>query len=161
MAGSLLIVFGGFLTAIWKLLYTIGVGDYQLLRNFQFAFAAPGFVLLFIAVLRLASAESEEKEARYVSMLMMAIWKIPLLIVMTLASMGMQSILAFIAARFNAKVASVGFIVAFLCLVSMGAMASGEQTLARQWVEQSVNTVGQLGFMLGCILLYQKTAFVY
>ena len=45
---------------------------------------------------------------------------------------------------------------AFLGLVGMGAMASGEQTLARQWIEQSVNSVGQLGFMVGSILLHQN-----
>jgi hypothetical protein len=35
-------------------------------------------------------------------------------------------------------------------------MASSEQTLAKQWIEQSTNTIGQLGFMLGSILLYKN-----
>ena len=47
---------------------------------------------------------------------------------------------------------------AFLCLVGLGAMASSEQTLAKQWIEQSINTIGQLGFMLGSILLYKNVA---
>jgi hypothetical protein len=91
-------------------------------------------------------------------MLAIATWKIPLLILMTLASMGVQGILTYVAFRRNAKLAAVGFIVAFLCLVGMGALASGEQTSARQWTAQSVNTVGQLGFMVGSILLFQKIA---
>jgi hypothetical protein len=36
----------------------------------------------------------------------------------------------------------------------MGALASGEQTLARQWIEEGINTAGELGFMVGTILLH-------
>ena len=154
IVGSLLIFLGGFLQALWKLLFTTGVGDFQLMSEIQFALVAPGFLLLLIVVIWMARSENEAERRREVLIPAIAAWKIPLLIVMTLASMGVMGILTYIAFRQKAKLAATGFIVAFLCLVGMGAMASGEQTLARQWMEQSINSVGQLGFMIGNIFLF-------
>lgn len=154
-AGSLLIFLGGFLKATWKLLYTTGLGDFPLLSESQFPLLAPGFLALLIAVIWMARSQ-RTVSMPVTPMLAMAAWKIPLLIIMTLASMGVQGILTYVSFRRGARLAAVGFIVAFLCLVGMGAMASGEQTVARQWIEQSVNAAGQLGFMMGSILLYRK-----
>ena len=156
IAGVLLIFIGGFLKAVWKLLITIGVGDYQLLSESQFPMVAPGFLMLLIAVITMARKDREMRKNSIVSMLLMVIWKIPFLIVMTLASMGVQGILTYVSFQRKEKLAAVGFIVAFIGLVGMSALASGEQTLARQWIEQSVNSVGQIGFMVGSILLYKR-----
>lgn len=154
IVGSLLIFLGGFLKALWKLLVTTGVGDFQLMSEIQFALVAPGFVLLLIVVIWIARSEGKQAEGKDILTPAIAAWKIPLLIVMTLASMGVMGILTYISFRHDAKLAAAGFIVAFLCLVGMGSMASGEQTLARQWIEQSINSLGQLGFMIGTIFLF-------
>jgi len=155
IVGSLLIFLGGFLKAIWKLLFTIGVGDYLLLSESQFPLVAPGFLVVLIAVIMMARSDREARTTN-AAMLLITTWKIPFLIVMTLTSMGVQGILTYVSFQRKAKLAAAGFIVAFLGLVGMGALASGEQTLARQWIEQSVNSVGQLGFMVGSILLHQN-----
>lgn len=155
MFGALLIFMGGFSKAVWKLLHTIEAGNFQLLSDLQFILLAPGFLALLVVVVFMARSERIEYRTA-ILMLAIAPWKIPFLIVMTLASMGVQGILAHVSFRRNAKPAAAGFVVAFVCLVGMGAMASGEQTLAMQWLEQSVNTVGQMGFMIGAILLYRN-----
>ena len=152
--GSLLIFLGGFLKALWKLLVATGVGDFQLMGEVQFVLVAPGFALLLIVVIGMARGEVKQANGKDTLIPAIAIWKIPLLIVMTLASMGVMGILTYISFHHKVKIAAAGFIVAFLCLVGMGAMASGEQTLTRQWVEQSINSLGQLGFMIGTIFLY-------
>jgi hypothetical protein len=159
MAGSLLIFLGGFLKAGWKILYTTNAGDFQWMSQIQFVLVAPGFLALLIAAILVARGRKAAETASAVKsapLLAMAAWKIPLLAVMTLASMGAQGILAYLSFRRGARLAAAGFIVAFLCLVGMGAMASGEQTLAKQWIEESINTAGQLGFMLGSILLFRN-----
>jgi hypothetical protein len=156
--GSLLIFLGGFLKAIWKLLYTTGVGDFQLISEIQFVLVAPGFLVLLIVVIWMMLSESMVEKRNNVFILAMAAWKIPLLVVMTFTSMGVMGLLAYYAFRLKAKIAVAGFIVALLCLVGMGAMASGEQTLARQSIEQSINSVGQLGFMIGSIFLFKIIA---
>jgi hypothetical protein len=152
MAGSLLVFLGGFLKATWKLLYTVNVGDIQWMSQIQFILVAPGFLALLITAILTARG----KKKVTMPIMAMAAWKIPFLTIMTLSSMGAQGILTYMAFQRHARLAAVGFVIAFLCLVGMGAMASGEQTLARQWIEESVNTIGQLGFMMGSILLHQN-----
>ena len=154
IVGSLLIFIGGFLKAMWKLLVTTGVGDFQLMSEIQFALVAPGFAVLLIVVIWMTPRDGKQAKEKDILTPAIAAWKIPALIVMTLASMGVMGILTYIAFRHEAKLAATGFIVAFLCLVGMGSMASGEQTLARQWIEQSINSLGQLGFMIGTIFLF-------
>jgi hypothetical protein len=153
MAGALLIFLGGFLKATWKLLYTAEVANIQWMSQIQFILVAPGFVALLVAAILIARGQ---KKTRGTTLLAILPWKVPFLVWMTLASMGANGILTYISFKHGAKLAAVGFIVAFLCLVGMGAMASGEQTLAKQWIEESINALGQLGFMVGSILLYQK-----
>lgn len=153
MAGALLIFLGGFLKATWKLLYAAEVADVQWMSQIQFVLVAPGFVALLITAILMARGE---KAAAAPPVLAMAAWKIPLLAVMTLASMGAQGILTYIAFRRGARLAAAGFILAFLCLVGMGAMASGEQSLAKQWIEEGINTAGQFGFAFGSILLHRN-----
>lgn len=89
-------------------------------------------------------------------MLAMAVWKIPFLFLMTITSLGAEGILAFIAFRRKVLPAAVGFVVGVMGILAMGSLASAEQTITMQWVEETINTIGQLGFMVGCILLYHS-----
>jgi len=41
-------------------------------------------------------------------------------------------------------------------ILAMGALASAEQTITMQWIEESINTLGNSGFMLGSILLHKN-----
>jgi hypothetical protein len=89
----------------------------------------------------------------------MAAWKIPLLAVMTLSSLGAQGILTYISFKRKARLAAYLFIVAVLCMLGMSGMASGsEQTVAVQWIEESMNASGQLAFAAACWLLYRDYA---
>ncbi len=153
MAGSLLVFLGGFLKATWKLLYAAELADIRWMSEVQFALVAPGFLALLVTAILMARGRTQTAAPPVMAI---AAWKIPLLAIMTLSSMGAQGILAYLSFRRKARLAAVGFIVAFLCLVAMGAMASGEQTVARQWVEESINTLGQLGFMVGAVLLHRN-----
>ena len=154
MIGSFLVFMGGTLKAIWKLLVTIGVGDFQLLSNAQFPLHAPGFLLLFISMIYLVRQEKKDAQA---SVMGIAVWKIPLMAVLTISSLGMDGILAYLSFKRKTKVAGIMFIVAFLCLFSMAGMASGEQTISKQWIEEIINTSGQIAFAVGSYLLYRKS----
>jgi len=149
MAGSFLVFLGGFLKATWKLLYTTNVADLRWMSEVQFALVALGFLALLVSVILMAKG----RQSPAVLLLGIAPWKIPLLVIMTLSSMGAQGILAYLSFRRRVPLAAAGFIVAFLCLVAMGSMASSEQTIAKQWIEETINTIGQMGFLLGTILL--------
>jgi hypothetical protein len=91
------------------------------------------------------------------SVMAIAVWKIPLLAVMTICSLGAQGILVYISFQKKAKLAAAFFILAILCMLGMSGMASGsEQTVATQWIEESINSIGQIGFALGSYLLYRR-----
>jgi len=155
MAGALMVFAGGFLKALWKFIYTTTLRDYRWMSEVQFALVAPGFFALLVAAILVARGKRATLST--IPTMAMAGWKIPLLILMTLSSMGAQGILAYLAFRRGAKLAAFGFILAFLCLVAMGGMASGVQTITRQWVEESINTLGQIGFATGSYLLHRQT----
>jgi hypothetical protein len=154
-ASSVIIFLGGFLKAVWKLLYTAGVIDIQILRESQYFLIAPGYVVFFFVVAWMAYREKLGAK-RSVLILAMATWKIPLLILMTLSSIGVQGGFAYISFRRGVPIAAAGFLLALVCLVSMGALASGEQTISRQWIEEAVNALGQFGFLLGSFWLHRK-----
>lgn len=153
MAGSLLVFLGGFLKATWKLLYAANLADIRWMSEVQFALVAPGFLALLVTAILMVRGR---RGVAAPPVMAIAAWKIPLLAVMTLSSMGAQGILAYLSLRRRVPLAAVGFIIAFLCLVAMGGMASGEQTIAKQWIEESINALGQLGFMVGTILLHRN-----
>lgn len=157
MAGTLLVFLGGFLKATWKLLYAANVADVQWMSQGQFVFSAFGFLGMCVAVIYMVRGLKKTGGAGTGGAVMaMAAWKLPFLFVMTLASLGAAGILTYLSFRRKAVWAAIGFIICVLGLLGMGALASADQTLAMQWVEESINTLGQLGFMAGCILLFQN-----
>jgi hypothetical protein len=155
MAGTLLVFLGGFFKATWKLLYTTGTADIVWMNQGQFVFSAIGFLGMCVAVILMVRGRKKADASKAGPVMAMAAWKIPFLFVMTVASLGAEGILATLAFRRKARAAAIGFVIGVLGILAMGALASAEQTIVMQWVEESVNTVGQLGFMAGCILLYQ------
>jgi hypothetical protein len=153
IAGSCLVFLGGTLKAIWKLLHTIGVGDIWLLSEFQFILIAPGFLAMLASVLLVLKQERTRWKP---GSLAMAPWKVPFLATMTLASLGLQGLLSYIAFRRRAYLAAVMYIVAILCMLGMAGLASGEQSIARQWIEEGINSIGQIAFALGSYLLHSR-----
>ncbi|MBN1249387.1 MAG: hypothetical protein JXC32_17130 [Anaerolineae bacterium] len=148
--GTALVVLGGTTKATWKLLVTLGIGDFWLLGELQFMLLAPGFLAMLVSLLQVARDERKAWDTRLAAM---ALWKIPLLAIMTIASLSVHGILSYLAWRRKAPLASAMFVVSVVCMLSMAGMTGGEQTVARQWIEESVNSLGQIAFALGSYLL--------
>jgi hypothetical protein len=154
MAGSLLVFSGGLLKATWKLVYTLQIADIQWMSQIQFILLAPGFLALLVTTILLARSGGIKIPA---ATLAIAPWKIPLLAVMTLSSLGAQGILTYISFKRKTPLAAALFILAVLCMLGMSGMASGsEQTVAVQWIEEIMNSIGQISFALACWLLYKN-----
>jgi hypothetical protein len=151
LAGTLLVFLGGFTKALWKLLVAARLADIQWLAQSQFVLSAIGFLALCLAVISYARQAGNSTPAGTV--LAMAAWKIPFLFVMVVASLGMEGILAYLAFRRKVPWAAAGFILGVLGLLAMSVLSGAEQTIPMQWMEEVINTTGQAGFMLGCILL--------
>lgn len=154
MAGSFLVFSGGILKATWKLVYTLGIADLQWMSQIQFILLAPGFLALLVTAILLARAKPLKAPA---ITLAIAPWKIPLLAIMTLSSLGAQGILTYVSFKRKVPLAASFFIVAVLCMLGMSGMASGsDQTVATQWIEEIMNSVGQISFAVACWLLYRN-----
>lgn len=153
MAGTLLVFLGGFLKATWKLLYAAQIADIQWMSQAQFILLGVGFLAMSVSVILMARQRRALAQGGIV--LAMAPWKIPFLFLMTVTSLGANGILAYIAYRRHLRPAAVGFVISVLGILAMGALASGEQTVPMQWIEETINTLGQTGFMVGSVLLHR------
>jgi hypothetical protein len=154
LAGTGLVFTGGFLKASWKILYVLDVGDFQFMSEAQFILLSIGFTGMLVAVSYLARSLARGETLG--AALMISTWKIPFLTIMTICSLGAHGILSFISFKKKAPLAGTLFILAILCMLGMSGMASSlEQTVANQWLEEGVNSVGQISFAVGSYLLYK------
>ncbi len=150
--GGMMIFLGGALQASWKLLMCLNIPAFGWMSQGQFVFMAFGYLALFLPT---TSLLKRAREAELTPLSAMAAWKIPFLMVMTLASLGTYGILVYVALRRRLWVAALGFMLAFLGVILMGGMANQVQTIKMQWIEQSINSSANLGFALGSFLLYK------
>lgn len=155
MAGTLLIFVGGFSKALWKFLVAAEIADIPWLGEIQFIFAGIGFLGMCVAVIYMARGLKKLSTPPAGIILAMAGWKIPFLFIMTISSLGAEGILTYIAFKRSLKLAGAAFAVGVMGILAMGALASAEQTTATQWIAESVNTIGQCGFLVGSILLHR------
>lgn len=151
LSGSMLVFWGGFLKAVWKLLFTLELGNIVWMSESQFILLAPGFFLMLISALGMVSQTQRKVLAA------MAVWKIPFLAIMTLSSLGLHAALIFIASRKRLWLTAVLFLISIFCMLSMAGMASMEQTVLQQWIEQGVNSLGQIAFATGSYFLYTRS----
>lgn len=155
MAGGVAFVFaGGALQLTWKVVYTLLLlGDPRFLSDLQFVLLAPGFLMMLLSAILVLKTD---RSRHLLVVAAMAPWKIPFLAVMTVCSLGLYGVLTLMSFRWRARMAGAMFVVAAITILAMARLAGGEQTVARQWTEESINSVGQLTFATGSYLLYRR-----
>ena len=149
--GSCLVFIGGLSKATWKLLLVLYELDSRLFDDSLFILQAPGFCLMLIASITIT-------RSRYIKsnkLPVIALWKVPLLAVVTISSLGMYGTLASYSYRNHLRTAGWFFVLTIIIVLGMSGMASwGDQTIVRQWIEEGINTIGQLSFAMGSIILF-------
>jgi hypothetical protein len=157
LIGMVLVAAGGAAKATAKLVSAAGLGNIDQVGELHFMLQSPGFLILLVsAVYMLRAAKIPLPKLNPV--LALAPWKIPLIAMMALTGTALHGILAGIALQRKARAAAAGFALALVCLLAMGVAAQGERTIAMQWVEESINTLGQVGYATGSYLLYRSFA---
>lgn len=153
-AGTINIFAAGFLKATWKLLYAAGICDFQALnlmflpvQSLGFLLAGLGLVGMFCwkkQVVTLAAAPPVfGGSIVFISMMVLGLGAI-------------CTVLCIVAAKMKKKSAMLMFILAFVCSMGMGYMSSHDSTSAVvNWIEQSINCVGQGMMMAGTLLLHK------
>ena len=151
-SGTMFIFTAGLLKALWKLLYALGVCDFQPLNTLFMPVQSIGFLLTGVAVV-----------------VMLAKKKVPVLaappvfagtmvfIPMMVLGLGtVVTVLSILAVKLKKKWAVALLILSFLASLAMGGMASQDSTQAWvNWVEQSLNCVGQ-GALLAAVVIMDR-----
>lgn len=152
--GSIMVFIGGAFKALWKLLFCFGI-NYPFFFACFFPMQAPGFCLYLAGlIMTLKGQKGNENNMNVVATTVTT--SMPLLIFQTLGSIGSLIVMCVFAKKLKQTPAIILFILSILCLLGMGYLgATLDSSLSwANWVEQGVNTLGQIFFYLGVIILH-------
>ena len=152
-AGTINIFMAGFLKALWKLLYALNVCDFHVLNTMFLPTQSLGFLLAGLGILIMMG---QRKQA--------ALAVAPPLFSGTFLFVGMMVLglgaicgsLATLAVRMKKKALVPVFFLCFRCYMSMGYLSSRDSaSVAINWIEQGVNTLGQILLLWGVYALHK------
>lgn len=153
-AGTINIFIAGFLKALWKLLYAMGVCDFHLLNTMFLPTQSLGFLLAGLGILIMMGRRKK-----------VALVVAPPVFGGTFLFVGMMVLglgaicgsLGALALRLRKKGLVAVFFLCFVCYMAMGYLASRDSASAAiNWIEQGVNTVGQLLLLWGVYGLHKS-----
>lgn len=152
-AGCVDAFLAGFLKALWKLLYALGVCDFHVLNTMFLPTQSLGFLLAGLGILIMMG---QRKKA--------ALAVAPPLFSGTFLFVGMMVLglgaicgsLGVLAVRLKKKALVLVFLLCFVCYMAMGYLASRDgSSAAMNWIEQGVNTLGQVLLLFGVTKLHR------
>lgn len=156
VGGGVLVVTGGALKATWKTIVALGGPDLLWLAKSQFFLFGLGFTLLAWALLRVGATRSPPLWAFAAFALAGIVGAVatgatwPLLVVTTASATILAVRLILLARRSGDSAAMALFCFNILGTYAMGMLAVlPEQTVALQWVEESLNTLIWTAFAVG------------
>ena len=153
-AGTIDIVFAGFCKATYKLLYAMGVCDFQALNSLYFPVISVGFLLAGLGLVAMLTVKQGENAARCVAA--PAVFSgTGIMIAFMIAGLAMiNTVLGIVAFRLKKPLIIVLLVISFLCSLSMGYLSSKDFDAAIwNWIAEGINIVGQGSLLLSVILL--------
>ena len=154
-AGSIMAFLGGFMKALWKILYATGVCDYVLLDHALFTLQGPGFPLFFLGITGLFWKGEKNAASALVGAPVATTTSIPFIVMQVVGLGGAQVLLAVAGARRGARLAPVAFAFAFVFMLGMGYLgAKFDDSSSMHWVAQLTNTLSMACFLWGTLMLH-------
>ena len=181
VGGSWIVCAAGLLKALYKLIYSLGLGDPAWMNGQFFYNQAFGFLLagvgLTLAVTRLDKAQGggskaggeskagggskaggESKAGGSGSAKVYSIVPIPIMALVGIMVAGLAALdasLCFLATKLKKRNALVLFIFSFFMSLGMGYLSSRNfEKASMNWIAEGVNAAGQLAFLSGCRILH-------
>ena len=152
-AGCVNAFLAGFLKATWKLLYAMGVCDFQVLNMMFLPVQSIGLLLTGFGLVLMLCAK---KQVMLAAAPPVFTGTFVFIAMMVLGLGAMCAALSVVAVKMKKKGLIVVFVLTFLCYMAMGYLASREgNSAAMNWVEQGVNTLGQALLLFGVIRLHR------
>ena len=146
-AGTINIFIAGFMKATWKLLYAAGLCDFHVLNTMFLPTQSLGFLLAGLGIILMFTPRKKAALAVAPPLFSGTLLFIPM---MVLGLAAICSCLSILAAKLKKKALIVVFVLCFVCYMGMGYLASRDSSsAAMNWIEQGVNTVGQLLLLIG------------
>ena len=164
VGGSGLVFLAGLLKALYKLIYSLGLGDPAWMSGQFFYNQALGFLLagigLTLAVMRLdkvsgskGGSSSGSGSGKLYSFVPIPVMGLVGIMVAGLAAL--DASLCYLAAKLKKHSALILFIVSFFLCLGMGYLSSRNfEKSSMNWIAEGVNAAGQLAFLAGCRILH-------
>ena len=152
-AGTINLFIAGFLKATWKLLYALGICNFQSLNTMFLPTQSIGFLLAGLGVVLMLAGRK-----RGVLAVVPPVFSGTMLFIsmMVLGLGAICSGLSIVAVRMKKSSAALLFVLSFLCSMGMGYLSSRDAASAAvNWIEQGVNCVGQGAMLLGALTLHR------
>lgn len=154
-AGSIMAFLGGFMKALWKILYATGVCDYVLLDHALFTLQGPGFLLFFLGLTGLFWKGEKNAASALVGAPVATTTSIPFIVMQVVGLGGAQVLLAAEGARRGKRLVPVAFALAFVFMLGMGYLgAKFDDSSSMHWVAQLTNTLSMACFLWGTLMLH-------
>ena len=152
-AGVVNIFMAGFLKALWKLLYAMGVCDFHVLNTMFLPTQSLGFLLAGLGILIMMGQRKKVMLAAAPPLFSGTFLFVGMMVLGLGAICGSLAVLA---VRMKKKALVPVFFLCFLCYMSMGYLASRDSaSVAMNWIEQGVNTLGQVLLLWGVLSLHR------
>lgn len=155
-AGTVNITCAGALKASWKLLYALGICDFESLNAMFFPVQSIGFLLAGIGVLIMICKPSKTTALAAVAPPVFSGTFV--FVGLMVAGLGlMDAVLCVLSAKLKKPALIALFALSFVCSLCMGYLSSQNfAEAAMNWIAQGVNVVGQGTLLLGVLLLHKN-----
>lgn len=155
--GSTMVLISGIFKALWKILYALGICDYQALDAAFFPMQGPGFLLVFLSLAGMFTKYNRKKTAMMsVAAVPVYTSTMPFVILQIIGCAGSQWMLFVIAVLMKKKNAAVLYVVSFVFMLGMGYLsATFDDSSSMHWMAQCVNIVSQGAFLWGTVVLHR------
>lgn len=154
-AGTINVTCAGALKATWKLLYALGVCDFEALNAMFFPVQSIGFLLAGIGILAMLTHKQSKSAALAVDPPVFSGTFV--FVGLMVAGLGiMDTVLCILAGKLKKPALIAIFVISFVCSLCMGYLSSQDFAEASMnWIAEGVNVIGQGTLLLGVCLLHK------
>lgn len=155
-AGTINVTCAGALKATYKLLYALGVCDFEALNDMFFPVQSIGFLLAGIGILAML-CHKQTKNVTYA--VAPPVFSGTFVFVgLMVAGLGiMDVVLCILSAKVKKPTAIILFVLSFVCSLCMGYLSSQDFAQASMnWIAEGVNVIGQGALLWGAVILHKN-----
>lgn len=155
-AGTINVTCAGALKATYKLLYALGVCDFQALSDMFFPVQSIGFLLSGIGILAMLCHKQTKNTVLTVAPPVFSGTFV--FVGLMVAGLGiMDVVLCILSAKIKKPAVIALFVISFVCSLCMGYLSSQDFAQASMnWIAEGVNVVGQGALLFGALILHKN-----